>query len=162
MILITIMMIHQQWCNTCSYIDDDDSYDSDVSSGISFERDDNQDSNFNVATDNMTNAARKVSLITSPSSLLVSDGTNEQNESLHSNGQLYVISKSSSLKYNDSGFSISNAHVHNTSSSSSNAGPMNQSMHFSGNHSRVSMSSSFRHIDSQCVFSMSCSLPKDR
>ena len=53
------MMIHQQWCNTCSYIDDDDSYDSDVSSGISFERDDNQDSNFNVATDNMTNAARE-------------------------------------------------------------------------------------------------------
>ena len=80
------MMIHQQWCNTCSYIDDDDSYDSDVSSGISFERDDNRESNFDVASDNVTDAARKVSLGTSSSPLLVSDGNNEQNESIHSNG----------------------------------------------------------------------------
>ena len=144
----------------CSYNEDDDSYDSDVSSGISLERDDNQDSNFDVATDNATDAARKVSLGTSPSPLLVSDGANELNESLHSNGHLSVVSKSSGLKCNDSDVPFSNTHVRKASSSSSNADPMNQSMHSTGNLSRVSRSSGRRRSNSQGVSAMSGSLPK--
>ena len=60
----------------------------------------------------MTDAARKVSLGTSSSPLLVSDGNNEQNESIHFNGHLTVVSKSSGLKYNDSDLSLSNAHFY--------------------------------------------------
>lgn len=110
--------------------DDDDSYGS-VSSGISLEHD-SQDSDCIVAKTSETEAARQVSLGTTPSSRstrsiernthvrkesISSSNADPLNQSLHSTGNLSRISKSSVRRRSNSSISAKNGASHRPTSS---------------------------------------------